>query len=118
MKQYFIIASAYIALFYIIYIMLIRRDTWYRRNRIYLLTTLFISLLLPFVSITAVAGSLISSFNRDLIRIITIPDVNIYVSSPDPGLANGLPVLLLIYLAGSITAFIAVSYTHLTLPTN
>lgn len=106
MKQYFIIASAYIALFYIIYIMLIRRDTWYRRNRIYLLTTLFISLLLPFVSITAVAGSLISSFNRDLIRIITIPDVNIYVSSPDPGLANGLPVLLLIYLAGSITAFI------------
>ncbi len=106
MKQYFIIASAYIALFYITYVLLIRRDTQYRRNRIYLLTTLFISLSLPFVSVTAVPGSLISSFNRDLLGIINIPEVNVYAFSPDQGQANGLPVLLLIYLSGSMTAFI------------
>lgn len=115
MKQYFIIASAYIALFYIIYILLIRRDTRYRRNRIYLLTTLFISLSLPFVSITAVPGSLISSFNRDFISIINIRDVNVYAFGPDLSQANGLPVLLLIYLAGSMTAFIVLLFNLLRL---
>jgi len=106
MIQYFITASAYMALFYIIYLLLIRRDTRYRRNRLYLLASLFISLFLPFISITTVPGSLISSLNQDIIGIINIPDVNVNAFIPDQGQANGLPVLLLIYLAGSTTAFI------------
>ena len=73
MKQYLIISSVYLAVFYLIYILLISKDTRYRRNRIYLLASIIISLLLPFVKITVGSGGIFSLFNENLGYIVNIP---------------------------------------------
>ncbi len=106
MKQYLITSSVYLAVFYLIYILLISKDTRYRRNRIYLLASIIISLLLPFVKITAGSGGIFSLFNENLGNIVNIPEVNVYAIDQGPEQAGTLPLPLIIYLSGSLVALI------------
>ena len=106
MKQYLIISSVYLAVFYLIYILLISKDTRYRRNRIYLLASIIISLLLPFVKITVGSGGIFSLFNENLGYIVNIPQVNVYTIAQGPEQAGTLPVPFIIYLSGSLVALI------------
>jgi len=106
MRQYLITSSVYLAVFYLIYILLISKDTRYRRNRIYLLASIIISLLLPFVKITAGSGGIFSLFNESLGNIVNIPEVNVYAIDQRPEQAGILPLPLIIYLSGSLVALI------------
>jgi len=105
MIQYFIIASIYIALFYLMYYVFIRRDTYYRRNRLYLLISLIVSLIVPLIKIQVSPGSLLSSLNYSMSGIIHLPQVTVYSSGSDPNQSNALSVLLLIYLTGCTISF-------------
>lgn len=105
MKQYLLISSIYLAVFYLIYILLISKDTRYRRNRLYLLASIILSLLLPFVKISAVTGGMLSSLNENLGKINIIPQINVYAIDKNPGLTNTLSLPLIIYLTGTIVAF-------------
>ncbi|MBS0010847.1 MAG: TonB family protein [Bacteroidales bacterium] len=106
MIQYFITTSVYLALFYLIYVLLISKDTFYRRNRLFLLSGIIISLLLPLVRISTGAGSIFSSFSNSLGAIFNIPQVNVYAAD-QPAIADpGPSTLLLVYLAGSLIAFL------------
>ncbi len=105
MIQYLIISSVYLATFYLIYMLLISKDTRYRRNRIYLLSSFIISLFLPLVSITSAPGGLLSSFNQNLSGIVNIPQVDVYAINPSAGSNHSLSLLLCIYITGSMIAF-------------
>lgn len=107
MKDYLIISSVYLGVFYIVYVLLIGRDTRYRRNRIYLLSSLIISLLLPLVRIQANPGGMISAFNENLNAIIHIPQVNIYATDKGTSLPQAFSIPFLIYIGGSLIAFMA-----------
>ncbi|MDT8402003.1 MAG: TonB family protein [Bacteroidales bacterium] len=115
MKQYLIISSVYLAVFYVIYILLLSKDTRYRRNRIYLLAGIIISLLLPLVRITASPGGLIASFNAGLASVIHIPQVDVYADSQGPKQTFNLSLPLVIYLSGSIAAFLSLMFNLIRL---
>ena len=113
MKQYLIISSVYLAVFYIMYILLLNNDTLYRRNRLYLLSGILISLVLPLVRID-IAG-FFSTFNENIDNIFIIEQVNI--SSAGNSTVNGsnIPSLFEIYLGGCIISFIIVCYNIIKL---
>jgi len=114
MIQYLIKSSVYLAVFYIIYVLLISKDTHYRRNRIYLLSSIIISLLLPLVTINSVPGGLFSSLNQNMSSIVNIPQVNIYAINQS-AVSNQSISLLWIYLAGCMITFLILMFNLLRL---
>lgn len=109
MIEYILISSIYLAVFYLFYHLLIRNDTNYRRNRIYLLTCILVSLILPVVKIQIGSNSIFASINNNIARIAIIEQVNVYAGDIKTGsnIINNLPFL--IYVAGcfiSLTAFL------------
>ena len=107
MKDYLLISSVYLAVFYIIYVLLLGRDTRYRRNRIYLLSALLISLLLPLVRIPINPGGMISAINENINGIIHIPEVNIYAMDEGSTRAYWQSLPFIVYIGGSLAAFLA-----------
>ncbi|MEA1887968.1 MAG: M56 family metallopeptidase [Bacteroidota bacterium] len=105
MKQYLLISSVYLAVFYLLYILLISKDTRYRRNRLYLLGSVILSLLLPYVKISTVSGGLLASINESM-NTINIPQVNIYANDPGTEQSSILSIPLTIYLTGCLVAFV------------
>jgi len=115
MKEYLLISSVYLAVFYLVYVLLIGRDTRYRRNRIYLLASLLISLLLPLVRIHASPGGMISALNENIKGIINIPQVNIYAMDESSTRASWLSLPFLIYIGGSLAALMVLMINMLRL---
>ncbi|HDZ41033.1 MAG TPA: TonB family protein [Bacteroidetes bacterium] len=115
MKQYLIISSAYLSVFYVVYILLLSKDTRYLRNRIYLLASIIISLFLPLARITASPGGLIASFNEGLVSIIQIPQVNVYADDQGVKQTFNLSLPFLIYLTGSIVTFLILMFNLIRL---
>ncbi|MBN1388692.1 MAG: TonB family protein [Bacteroidales bacterium] len=106
MIQYLIISSVYLAVFYLIYILLINKDTRYRRNRLYLLGSIFFSLILPFTKINTGSGGLVASISESFDNIVNIPGVTVYAD--DPGQVHGglFSLPFVIYLTGCLVASI------------
>jgi len=113
MKQYLIISSVYLAVFYIIYILLLNNDTFYRRNRLYLVSGILISFVLPLVRID-IAG-FFSSFSESIDNIFIIEQVNIYSTGNSAVSSSNIPPMLIIYIGGCIISFIIVSYNIIKL---
>ncbi len=110
MKQYLIISSVYMALFYLLYLLLISNDTRYRRNRLYLLSGIILSLTLPLIRINFNAGGMLSSLNAGLDSIIPIGQVNVYADGSGGETAQRLPAAALIYLAGCLIATVILAF--------
>lgn len=110
MKQYLIISSVYMALFYIMYLLLVSHDTRHRRNRLYLLSGMILSLTLPLVRININAGGMLSSISTGLGNVIPIEQVNIYADSRGVEVPGRLPAPALIYLAGCFIAFAILTF--------
>lgn len=104
MKDYLLISSVYLAVFYIIYVLLLGRDTRYRRNRLYLLSALLISLLLPLVRIPINPGGMISAINENISGIINIQQVNIHATDENITRSSWLSLPVLIYIVGCLAA--------------
>ncbi|MDZ7738380.1 MAG: M56 family metallopeptidase [Bacteroidales bacterium] len=110
MKQYLLISSVYMALFYIMYLLLISNDTRYRRNRLYLLSGIILSLTLPLIRININAGGMLSAINAGLANVIPIEQVNIYADGSGGEAVHRLPAAALIYLSGCLIAFVILAF--------
>ncbi len=110
MKQYLLISSVYMALFYIMYLLLISNDTRYRRNRLYLLSGIILSLILPLVKINISDGGMLSAINAGLANVIPIEQVNIYADGIISETSGRLPAAAIIYLSGCLIAFAILAF--------
>ncbi len=104
MIRYLVTTSVYLSVFYILYFLLIRNDTRYRRNRFYLLCSMFVSLLLPLINVETGSAGVLSSITGKIDTVIGLDDINIY---PDTKESLGRNMILLpqiIYYTGCIVA--------------
>ena len=99
--NYLIASTSYMLLFYLFYATLLSRDTTYRRNRIYLLSTLLLSLLLPLITIRVNSPILTETGNR-LQEIINLGEITITSGSISTESASPGTIFLTLYLAGLI----------------
>lgn len=99
--NYIIASTSYMLLFYLFYTTLLSRDTTYRRNRIYLLSTLLLSLLLPLLTIR-INSPLLAETGIRLQEIINLGEVRITPGSI--GTESGSPgtIFLTLYVVGLI----------------
>ena len=114
MIRYLIISSIYMAAFYTMFLLLVSRDTHYRRNRSFLLISIMLSLLLPLFKIQLPAV-LVKSVNTSLGSIVSLGEVNIY---SEPGMTSSggsLPLLYIIYFSGCMLALLALILNALKL---
>jgi hypothetical protein len=93
---YILKANLYCILFYVCYWFLLRRHTFFRLNRLYLVGTLFLSLLLPFVEFTETVTVLPAT-------IQTLPESSVQSAAASPGLQIGwLQITLILYGLGAV----------------
>lgn len=91
---YILKANLYCTLFYMCYWVLLRRHTFFKLNRLYLVGTLFLSLMLPFVKFT------------DTVRVLpadiqTLPEPSVHLATASSGLQIvWLQLTLIIYGLG------------------
>ena len=67
---YMLKSAVYIAGFYIVYFLFLSRDTFYSRNRTYLVSTLLISFILPAITLPLSGDGAVYYFGRTLSEII------------------------------------------------
>ena len=99
--QYMAESASYMGLFYIFYLLFLSRDTRFRANRIYLVSTLVAAQVLPLVSInTSLASQPAINGVRELLPDILILDP--VIVTPDGAVANsaGSTLLIVLYAAG------------------
>jgi TonB family protein len=98
---YMVKVAIYLAAFYLVYLLMLSRDTTYSRNRVFILLSLAGALLLPLITLHTVKQLNIQVFGKWLseVFISASPDVS---ASPRNGLpASGiLQIIYSIYLAG------------------
>lgn len=99
--NYIIASISYMLLFYLFYITLLSRDTTYRRNRIYLLSTLLLSLLLPLVTIR-VNSPVLAETGIRLQEIISLGEITITPGSISTEISSTGTIFLTLYLVGFI----------------
>ena len=101
---YLIRSSVTLAVFYLFYVLFLRKETFFRFNRFYFLGSMVISLLLPLVDLsvllpggTSVPVRVISQSYITLEQAVTIPGTAVSGSST----RSVADILLFIYLAGA-----------------
>ncbi len=95
-------ASIYLGAFYIVYSLLLSKDTLYSRNRTFILLSVLAALVLPFVTIYISKSVNIPFFGKTLSEVLITGNssgVNGTVSSGD---WNAIRIFLTIYIAGVI----------------
>jgi TonB family protein len=99
---YIIKASIYLGAFYLVYSILLSKDTLYRRNRTFILLSVLAALALPFVTIYTSKPVNISFFGKTLSEVFITGNssgVHGTISSTD---WNDISIYLTIYVAGVI----------------
>jgi TonB family protein len=107
--NYFITASVYLTVFYIFYQLLLSSDTHYRRNRIFLLSSILLSVLLPLIKIQMTGGFNIVNLNTNITDVILIDQVNVNASGYQ-NVFTVLKALSAIYFSGLILALSILTY--------
>lgn len=93
---YILKANLYCTLFYMCYWVLLRRHTFFKLNRLYLVGTLFLSLMLPFVEFTETLRVLPAD-------IQTLPEPSVPLAEASSGLQIAwLQLTLIIYALGVV----------------
>jgi TonB family protein len=65
-------SGLFLAAFYLIYFVFLSRDTMYARNRIYLLASVILSFILPFVTISLSRENTLAQIGKNILSIIPI----------------------------------------------
>ena len=96
-------AAIYLAGFYMIYIFFLSRDTWYSRNRTFILLSVLSSLILPFITIQTNKPIDVPVFGKVLSEVFVTgsKEGNVLTGSGHNEL-SGLKILNSLYLAGMI----------------
>jgi TonB family protein len=101
--SYVLKTAIYLGGFYCIYFIFLSRDTNYRRNRIFIILTMALSLLMPYVRIIINNESQVFYFGKTLSEIFVTSDGSRLAA--DAGAGSGVNVILIlfrIYIAGII----------------
>ena len=100
--SYIIRSAVYLAGFYLVYYLLLSRDTSYPRNRFYLLASLLLSLVIPFINISTGNSNTITYIGKTFSDIIVLPgNGELQVKQPGSGIGV-LTTIFRIYLAGLV----------------
>ena len=96
--NYVIESSLILGVFYLFYYLVLRKETCFNLNRVYLLASLLLAVLIPFMSLpTTIVNTGIPG--------IMLPEVVLGSgSSANPGLPTWITVLIVIYLGGVVLA--------------
>ena len=93
-------SGLYLSLFYAFYLLVMRRTTFFRLNRVLLLAGSYLSLLLPFVRLRTVSTSVAAS-ELTMLGVAQAPDVqNLQTSFP------WKEILLAVYVAGAVVTLV------------
>jgi TonB family protein len=95
---YMVKIAFYLAAFYLVYSLFLKSDTTYVRNRAYILLSVFVSILLPFISFTTQKPLDDQLFGK-LLSEVTI---RISKSSAETTFDGPLPLIFTIYISGVI----------------
>jgi len=96
-------AAVYLIAFYLVYSIMLSRDTSYGRNRAYILLSLALALIFPFFTIHTIRPMGIQFFGKFLSGVfITATSDGMEKSISGPGVQGYLQVIYSIYIAGVI----------------
>lgn len=95
---YMVKTALFLAGFYLIYYLFLWRDTQYARNRVYLIASMLLALILPLFSFGVPSGSVFYSAGEALSEIIVKAGINNPDETAKPFLFNGW--IVKIYFAG------------------
>ncbi|MCD4769256.1 MAG: TonB family protein [Bacteroidales bacterium] len=98
--NYLLSATVYLAAFYLFYIILLSNDTQYKRNRIYLMASLIISMILPFLKIDVGSETVLGSLNNNISGLIQIGTVDVNPANNEITLFSFQRLLLVLYISG------------------
>lgn len=109
MIQYLIECIAFQLIFLMIYNLFLKKETFFKWNRVYLLGTFILSLVLPWVKIEALKNIISSEFAGNPIFLWQLDEVT--VSSTDKvGFFESLPAIYLLFGFGAILAALWFGY--------
>jgi TonB family protein len=96
-------AAFYLAAFYMVFSFFLSRDTFYKRNRIFILLSVFSSLMLPLITIRTNNPVNLPLFGKTLSEVL----INGALTGPQPEikgtfLSNGPQFIMIIYLLGAL----------------
>jgi len=100
---YMVKVALYIIAFYLVYSLLLSRDTSYYRNRIFILLAIMASLIFPFITLQTVKPWNIQFFGK-LLEDVFVTATSKTTGTPDP--ASSYSIMQLIYATYIIVAFI------------
>ncbi|WP_321295572.1 M23/M56 family metallopeptidase [Marinifilum fragile] len=109
--QYLIESSVGMAAFYLLYKVFLARDTFVMRNRIYLLFSVLISLLIPIFSFTTIQepNAIVNQFALDPVYEFTTDLAGGMKVVKESFQIESISVLFLIYLLGVVFSFFRIS---------
>jgi TonB family protein len=99
--DYNLASLSYMLLFYIFYQLFLSSDTEYGRNRIYLLTTLLLSLALPLVTVRINSPLPLVEAGSRIQEIIGLGEVTVFPGGETGGSGSPASILLILYMAGA-----------------
>jgi TonB family protein len=102
--MYMVKAAIYLIAFYMVYSLMLSRDTSYVRNRAFILLSLTLSLILPFFTLQTLKPMTIQLFGKLLseVFITATPDGSGTLST-DPSGTNPIQAIISIYIIGVFT---------------
>jgi TonB family protein len=99
---YMIKAALYLAAFYLVYVLLLSRDTSYERNRIFIVLSVLLSMILPLITLHTSRPMDIQNFGKMLDEVfITASSEGTSASDSWFSGANTVKIIYLLYLTGT-----------------
>ena len=119
MLQYCLEVSIAWLIFYLIYLLFLRKETFFGANRWYLIHTLWIGALLPIIRTIPISFSSSENLLYDSAYYVALGTHTIVesVTHVEQNFIEVDGIIKTIYLIGVLLTSFPVSYTHLTLPT-
>ena len=104
MERYLLIATISSIVFYAIYYFFLKKESFHRFNRFYLLGTLMVSLFIPFVRFSVPNAAATANLS-EFITYIQLPEFTVFAQPHAPSLWNITNIFLSIYLLGVCVFF-------------
>ncbi|MCL2436170.1 MAG: M56 family metallopeptidase [Lentimicrobiaceae bacterium] len=105
MERYLLIATISSIVFYAIYYFFLKKESFHRFNRFYLLGAFMVSLLVPFIRFSVPGTASTANFS-EFIAYIQLPEFTVFAQPNAPSLWNITNIFLSIYLLGVFVFFI------------
>jgi len=105
MERYLLIATISSIVFYAIYYFFLKKESFHRFNRFYLLGTLMVSLFIPFIRFSVPNAAATANLS-EFITYIQLPEFTVFAQPHAPSLWNITNIFLSIYLLGVFVFFI------------